>query len=162
MKKLIAIELLIVGIFFSGCQFICLNYHGRFVEEQYRISALDREFHESVWADDYLILAYEYRRFSNNIQFSGTIELTSMIKNGFQTIENLFVRVHCINSTGEIIHTAQLFASNYREHIKQWSFRKNIAIPYETVALTFSYSGQAMDTSDEDGNGSFYFSNMPF
>ena len=164
-KATIALKLLLVGLLmnlFFACATANPLSPGAWVEEKDRIALQDGGPHQGSWQTRDLTINYAYREAAKRLDVTGTIILGDYIPKGYSTLDYLRIYIHLLAPDGVVLETKDIKYFGYfrqLDFLEKMTFKSQLTLPEDTVAIAFSYSGRASQGggspfSDNSGGGS--------
>ena len=137
------------------------SYTGRLAKPESMVMLSPGDARELKWQTNDLIIDAVYALGPNTLDLSGLVQLQSRLQH-YPIVSRLRIQVHALDGDGVIVGSYPLWSAghNASHHFINWAFQRNLVVPENTRALTFSYRGQMRDggsrmgrLGDREGDG---------
>lgn len=162
--KLLAAAVLIMTV--AGCQMGSYLPGSGMVDREYWLPLQDGRTQSSTWDGMYVTIKYKYARDGDRLVLQGGVRYADKIVYNYIRVEYFHLDVLFLNPQGKVIETQGL-ASSSDDSLAPMDlepavdFDKEIMLPPNTVAMAFSYKGQAIAAGGAFAGGGRYFWEFP-
>ena len=149
-----------------GCQTTMSLPVGKMVDQDYRIALQPGGPQAGTWDGMYLSIRYDYVRDGDRLNLKGKVKYANNIVYNYSLIQYFHVDVLFIDAQGKVLEMQPLASTAFDSLLPSGpdpsvSFKKDVILPLDTVAMAFSYKGQALEGEDGSGGDVKYFWEYP-
>ena len=157
-RLLIGFVPLVLVVILSGCQgggLLGTSARGTVPEED-RIPLAATA--QSTWNTDMVSLDYRYAHQGDSLDIQGLAHYLPALTANFDLMKSFHMDVIFADAQGKVLGMHGLATSGDFDPV---TFNVKAAVPYNTAYLAFSYRGEAIEASHEDGGGPYSFWKWP-
>jgi hypothetical protein len=104
--------------------------------------------HGGRWQSLDLVLDFEYTKNSNALYLSGDFRFLKRIKNNFEILDRMFVRIHILDSQGNVLDTLGVISISTTESDQLFYFENEYELPAGASQMAFGYIGTVVNFGD--------------
>ena len=160
-----SIGFFLLFLLLAGCAGQAFTSKGSWIEKDDRISLQNNESHQGNWKTRDVDIEYTCQRETQNLQISGIVTLDDYLVNGFSTLDNFRLHMYALDAGGVVLDSQSLCFFGHGRSLGypgKMTFHRQLALPADTAAITFGYSGRVFDASkDSEGKVNWSFWKRP-
>lgn len=158
-----AMRLMLAVIVLGGCQSVSFDPRGHTVPEAKRIALPQSGDYSGIYDNGDFDLKYKIARNQGQTSIWGGLRFNDRITYNFYIIRYFHLDLIALDTDGKVLEmipltTAGNFSAIFSNYLE---FKKALPLPSNTVAIAFSYTGQAWSDGTGDGGDVIDFWEYP-